>query len=364
MSQKTPHYLAIDEEGFPLTGEIRVTDPDIGSQLLKSIQFAENGAFKTKWGDEEAYVEAFDEPLVIQRVEAPVEVPANVIQGKFNSEKGFVEQKNLWQIWAPYNSEFSFKLDSLTLDEWDRFHGLTTTGIPFVFSRKAQAQFFELLEEFDDDSITYKGQRFAVKPWLPLRKDVHSEEYWSQIYRTEEPGWELGRPAPALLDMLPRLKLPRSKVLILGCGSGNDAAHFAENGHVVTAVDISNEALERGKKKYGHLNINWIQSDLFKLGTEHTHQYDVIFEHTCYCAMNPGERNDLVKTWLRLLAPGGHLMGVFFTMERRSDPPFGGSEWELRERLKKYFQFIFWGRWKQSLGRREGKELFVYAQKK
>lgn len=354
MKTSPARYIAIDEEGYLLSGEKRLTDAEVGSSLLKSLHFADNGAYCTEWGDDKAYVEAFDEPLVIQSVERPEAARSEIL----------TDDQSLWKIWAPYSTEFSFKLDSLSLDEWDRFHGITTTGIPFVFSRKAQAQFFEALEDFDDDSITVGGVQIQIKPWLPERKDVHSESYWSKIYQSEEPRWELGRPTPALVDMLPRLKLPRSKVLVLGCGSGNDAALFAENGHVVTAVDISREALDRAQKKYGHLNIHWVQSDLFALGNEHTHQYDIIFEHTCYCAMNPGDRNRLVKTWLRLLSPGGHLMGVFFTMERRSDPPFGGSEWELRERFKKNFQFIFWGRWRQSIDRREGKELFIYAQKR
>jgi hypothetical protein len=51
-------------------------------------------------------------------------------------------------------------------------------------------------------------------------------------------------------------------------------------------------------------------------------------------------------------------------MDNMQGPPFGGTEWELRERLKKYFHFIFWGRSHESIQRRDGKELTVYAQKK
>jgi hypothetical protein len=70
-----------------------------------------------------------------------------------------------------------------------------------------------------------------------------------------------------------------------------------------------------------------------------------------------------VQKWRELLTEKGLLMGVFFATERRVGPPFGGSEWELRQRLKKHFRFLFWGRWHQSLDRRNGKELFVYAEK-
>ncbi len=343
----TTQYIAIDEEGFPLLGELRVKDPMIAAEILNNVHFAENNAFQTSYQDQKALVEAFDEPFVAQQI---LKIETLTPIG--------------WRILLPYGVEQAFDPKTLSLDEWDRFHGLTTKGIPFVMSRQAQAEFFNLVDEYSDDSITISGEEITLPPWLDSRPDVHTEKYWSQIYQTEEPGWELNQPTPALIDMLPRLKLPKSRVLVLGCGSGNDAAFFAEQGHVVTAVDISPEALSRGKSKYGHLNIHWLEADIFKLGNDHTQSYDIVFEHTCHCAINPSLRPKLVETWRRLLAPGGYLLGVFFAMEKKQGPPFGGTEWELRERLKKYFHFVFWGRWHQSIQRRDGKEFLVYAQKK
>ena len=111
-------------------------------------------------------------------------------------------------------------------------------------------------------------------------------------------------------------------------------------------------------------NINFVQADLFKLPREFEKAFDIIFEHTCYCAINPTRRAELVKIWNRCLVDGGHLMGVFFAFEKRSGPPFGGSEWELRQRLKDSYQPIFWGRWQKSEPRRQGKEFFAYLKKK
>lgn len=337
-------YIAIDEEGYPLLKETRVTDINAGSEILRNIKFAQNGSLMTTWGGVEAIVEAFDEAYVAAQV---LKVSAG------------------WRLLLPYGLEIPFDPHTLTLDDWDRFHGTALNGIPFVFSRKAQGEFFNLVDEFSDDTVTINGEEITLKPWLEPRPDVHTEKFWSHIYQTETPRWELNEATPALKDLLPRLKLPKSRVLVLGCGSGNDAAFFAEHGHVVTAVDISPEAISRGKAKYGHLsNLTWIEQDLFKLGQEHNHSYDLVFEHTCYCAIDPSLRNKMVQAWKKFLAPGGFLMGVFFVMERRSNPPFGGTEWELRQRLKDSFHFVFWGRWHQSIDRRNGKELLVYAQKK
>lgn len=333
-------YIGIDEEGYPLFGETRVTDPVVGSEILNNIRLAENGAFMTTLQGTEAFVEAFDEPLIARHLSKT-------------------------KIMTPFEQEFDYDPKTFTVDEWDRFHGFTKAGIPFVLNRNAQKEMFDLCDDYDDDSITIDKKRIPVRPWMTSVADVQNENFWTNIYKAEEARWELNQPAPALVDMLPRLKMPKSRVLILGCGSGNDAAEFARHGHVVTAVDFSAEALQRAQKKYGTLaGLKFVESDIFKLGDEYTHAFDLVFEHTCFCAIAPERRNDLINVWRKCLAEGGALLGVFFAMEKKGQPPFGGSEWEYRERLKKHFQFLFWGRLHNSIDRRQGKELLIYAKKK
>ena len=339
------HFVQIDEEGFAVSSELTIKDVNSGQEILQNLKLHEGGTLVSTFGDVPVIVEAFDEPYVAQQV----------------SVTG-----NNWEIQTPYDLTFDFSLKSLSLDEWDRFHGYTTQGIPFVMSRKAQASFFNLLEEYDDDSITFAGENYSIPNYWVSEQQVEKEQYWSKIYQDEEsPGWNLNEPAEALKDMVPRLKLVRSRVLVLGCGEGHDAAYFASLGHIVTAVDISPEAISRAKAKYGDQpNLNFLEADLFKLPDNFSHSFDIIFEHTCYCAINPTLRRKLVKVWNRLLTETGYLMGVFFAFEKRQGPPFGGSEWELRQRLKDSYQPVFWGRWKQSVPRRQGKELFIYCKKK
>src|SRR5690606_23315083 len=100
------------------------------------------------------------------------------------------------------------------------------------------------------------------------------------------------------------------------------------------------------------------------LPSELTRQFDVVFEHTFFCAVDPSLRQKVVETWSRLLRDGGHFLGIFFVMDKGERPPFGATEWEIRERLRKKFDFLYWTRWKKSLPHRLGKELVVYAQKK
>ncbi|AFY03161.1 class I SAM-dependent methyltransferase [Bdellovibrio bacteriovorus] len=340
------NFIQIDEEGFALSREVRIQDPIVGQEILQNLKIHEGGTLLSTFGDVAVIVEAFDEPYVAAQVN--------------------LKDDKTWEILLPYGVHYAFELESLSLDEWDRFHGYAANKIPFVMSRKAQATFFNLLEEFGDDFIEFNGKTYDIPAYWPSHKDVEKETYWSQIYQQEEnPGWNLGEPAEALKDMIPRLKISRSRVLVLGCGEGHDAALFAAAGHFVTAVDISPVALERAKKLYGHLpTLTFVQADLFKLPQDFDQSFDVVFEHTCYCAINPERRKELVKIWNRVLVQGGHLMGVFFAFEKRQGPPYGGTEWELRQRLKNHYHPIFWGRWQKSIPRRQGKELFIYTKKK
>ncbi|PWU22084.1 MAG: class I SAM-dependent methyltransferase [Bdellovibrio sp.] len=346
-------WLPIDEEGYPYFGETRVTDQEVGLALLKNLKRHDNGTFETFLNEESYRVENFDDPLVVRTLEE---------RGR-QSRHGHRDDR--WLLHFPYHHTIEHQFTEVIQDEWDRFHGRTPDGIPFVLSRAAQARFFDLVDEFDDDSVTIAGERINLRPWLGSFAAVDSSTYWSHRYQNKDTAFDLQSAAPALVDMLPRMKWPRSRVLVLGCGAGHDAAFFAEHGHLVTGVDFSAEAISAARKNYGDRpGLTWLQADAFQLPAELSHAFDIVFEHTCYCAIEPSRRQELVKVWLRSLAPRGHLMGVFFVHDKPMGPPFGGSEWEVRERLRRRFDFLFWGRWRNSPQGRQGTELFVLAQLK
>ncbi len=338
------HFVQIDEVGRLIYQEKSIRDPQIIKNFFSDLKIHTGGTLISQLNDVPVIVEAFDEPIIAHQIEC---------------------KSNQWILRNIDQIEYTFSLTNLSLDEWDRFHGYCENQLPFVMDRHAQNQFFKLLEDFDDDNIYFGGQSIATPQYWENKIDVEDSNFWTEIYHAEgNPGWNIGDAAPALKDMLPRLKLAKSKIVILGCGEGHDAAYFAQHGHLVTAVDFSEEAISRAQKNYGHIeNLNFIQADVFDLPKDWDQQFDIVFEHTCYCAINPSLRQELVKVWTRLLHHQGYLMGIFFAMEKRKGPPFGGSEWELRERLRKKFQFVFWGRWQQSIEQRQGKELFLYAKK-
>jgi SAM-dependent methyltransferase len=349
-------FIQIDDEGYFLSSGIRITDEEYGQSLLENLRI-DGKAYVTESQDQKVFVEAFDEPLVARSVDRAAGTQ--------------------WILNLPYQSTVTFDLSTLCVDDWDRFHGRTSSGLPFVLSRSAQMQFFDLVDSFDDDSITVDGKRFEIKTLNQLDKlslderlDINGAEFWSESYRKwvsaeTTPAWELNEPAKPLREVVPQIKIPKSRICILGCGLGNDAAFLASLGHIVTAVELSPDALLKAREKHPEgANLKFVEADAFQFAKKFRGEFDIIFEHTFFCAIDPDRRQELVQAWRSLLIEGGHLLAIFYVFERLGGPPFGTSEWEVRELLSDNFEFLNWTRWKTSIERRMGRELVVYARKR
>jgi len=342
--------IAVDEEGFFKTPEgLRLEDPEPCKSWLAGFRQEPMGPCTFSYDGEEILVEPFDKPYVAQQV--------------------YRDGPRL-EILMPYGLRQKVKLSSLCLDEWDRFHGLTLNDngneIPFVMTRKAQAELFSLLDAFDDDSVTLGDQQISTPAFYKTDADVNSAEFWTEKYRkSEPPRWDMKKHQPAMDSILPQLKLLKGRFLVPGCGRGHDANRLAQIGHIVEAIDISQEALEQAKDLHPPLpRLQFLKGDIFAWPETHAESYDYIFEHTCFCAISPSRRKELIKSYFQCLDIGGHLLGIFFVHAERGGPPYGCSEWELKELLKPYFDVRYWTRSKVSEGFRQGIELIVYAEKK
>lgn len=343
----TDRFIIIDEHGdvFLDADAPALTDASQIQEVFHNLKLNEKYGLETEFQDEKYIVESFDHPLQIIAIE-------------LKDKKIYLQTKQN-HLFVADNSKWS-------VDEWDRFNGLTTGHAPFVLTEKAQDQLFNCVDSYDDEGFVAKGEYIATIPYYIDTIDIEKSQYWMNLYKTESnPRFNLDEPAEAFKDMISRIKLPKSRILVLGAGEGHDAALFAQAGHLVTAVDFSKEAIVRGKEKYADLhNLHFHELNIFHIPQEWNHTFDVVIEHTCFCAIPPDQRNELVRLWRRMLHEEGQLLAVFFAMEKRPGPPYGSTEWEIRKRLQDYFQFLFWGRWRQSIPRRQGRELFVLAKKR
>ncbi len=341
------YFLSIDQEGHLMSEGRRLNDNAFGKTILENL-FVDNRVYKSTYESKTCGIYNFDHPLIVQFVEKSVD--------------------KLKLIFL-YEYELSISASELMLDEWDRFCGYTEKGIAFVFSRKAQAAFFDLLDEFTDESITLDGQEYVLPNFLPNSSEVN-EKFWTNKYiewkdTGEKPGWDLKKAHPAISDVLPQIKMNKASIAVLGAGAAHDAAFLATKGHIVTAFDISAEAIEKAKSLYPETtNLKYVQADMLaEIPEQYRHQFDLVFEHTFFCAINPAERKTAVQTYKNLLHEEGHILGIFFVITTEPGPPFGATEWELNQRFEKSFRPLYWTRWTNSPTGREAWELVAYLQK-
>lgn len=335
------NLLRIDELGIIFEGDKKLMDLEFCSHLLSNLKRNENGSFSTHLNSVEYTIHCFDQPLIVYSVR------------KENDDKLLCR--------SSYGFEFSILLSNIKVDPWDRFHSRSMDEIPCVLLPEAQAEFFDLCDEYDDDSFTMNGKTFEV---LPLMNSARVEGDWDDRYKNQDTGWDLGAPAVPIMHMIKELKLLKSRILILGAGKGHEALALAEQGHSVTAVDISVTAGKEFFAKHGRINnLTWVTADFFKLPEDFYGQFDLFIEHTCFCAVDYVDREKLTKVWKRCLAPRGALLGLFFIMDKESGPPFGATEWEIRQRLKKDYRILYWHRPTNSHPARAGRELIVYAER-
>jgi SAM-dependent methyltransferase len=68
-------------------------------------------------------------------------------------------------------------------------------------------------------------------------------------------------------------------------------------------------------------------------------QFDWLFEHTLFCAINPGERDDYVRAVRRWLKPDGQYLAVnYLIIEDAEGPPFPVTRDELWQRFSSHFE--------------------------
>ena len=181
---------------------------------------------------------------------------------------------------------------------------------------------------------------------------------WNRRYAECDTPWDKGEAHPVLRDMITRGALS-GRILVPGCGTGHDVRALAERGMDVTGLDVAPLAVEaacRFPRKGGE---TYELGDLFSLPPDRRGAFDGVFEHTCFCAIDPARRADYVEAVAAALRPGGRLLSVFFTDPDNGGegPPFGCTVAELDALFGRKFRLLEQHRELATYPEREGREL-------
>lgn len=99
-------------------------------------------------------------------------------------------------------------------------------------------------------------------------------------------------------------------------------------GAEVIGADISPTAIETCKKEIDSSvgNVKFVEADFFKTELE---TFDLIFDHTFFCAITPQMRKDWGKRMAALICKDGHLLTIIYPLPRDPEnvdtitgPPF------------------------------------------
>jgi 23S rRNA (uracil-5-)-methyltransferase RumA len=213
------------------------------------------------------------------------------------------------------------------------------------------------------DQFPHTSHVEAVALFEKTELPLLDASYWNQRWEEAKTGWDLGAPTPPIQHYLDQLSSDDRSILIPGAGNGYEAEHLWNRGfRNVFVVDLSPIPLEAFKKRNPSFpSERLICGDFFELQGS----FDLIIEHTFFCALSPQLRDNYVKKMAELLAPQGKLVGLLFTRPLTSEgPPFGGSIEEYEERFSPYFDLLQGEITSLSISPRLGNEWFFEFQKK
>ena len=153
---------------------------------------------------------------------------------------------------------------------------------------------------------------------------------WSIRYALGRPAWDLGGPHPELVARLaedPSLGVEggRGRALVPGSGLGHDAEALAKAGWAVTAVDFASELEPLVEGRFGPLGCRFVATDA--LTFEDDDPYDLLFDHTFFCAIHPEDRPAFGELAGRLVVSGGRVCSIVFPAEKPLES--GGPPWGM-----------------------------------
>lgn len=152
---------------------------------------------------------------------------------------------------------------------------------------------------------------------------------WNRRYEGGDTPWDKGGAHPVLCNLLTHGALS-GRVLVPGCGAGHDVRELARRGLEVVGLDVAPLAVAQARAHPPADGETYRLADLFDLPPDLRGAFDGVFEHTCFCAIDPSLRGAYVEAVVSALKPGGRLLAVFYAdPDHDEGPPFGCTKGEL-----------------------------------
>ena len=143
------------------------------------------------------------------------------------------------------------------------------------------------------------------------------ETGWDGIYHRyplERLPWELGRPRRVLVELVESGNVAQGKALDLCCGAGTNPVYLAKNGFDVTALDISDRAVEYALEKahQAGTDIEFLIGDFSSLPLKRE-KFVFAFDFGCFHHVGLENRRVFIEGVHRVLETNGSYLMVCFS---------------------------------------------------
>jgi SAM-dependent methyltransferase len=140
---------------------------------------------------------------------------------------------------------------------------------------------------------------------------------WNERYKKGDTPWETGQPSSELQRVLAEAAIRPCRTLELGCGAGASAVWLAQQGFEVTALDLSELAVERARRKASDagVRVHFHVADVLKPPTDLVGPFDFFFDRGCYHVVRREDVTAHLETLRRLTRPG--TLGLVLTGNAR-----------------------------------------------
>lgn len=153
--------------------------------------------------------------------------------------------------------------------------------------------------------------------------------------------WSQGGSHPALVAWLnaeaPDAVRPGCRVVVVGCGVGDDANELLLRGFDVTAFDFCPTAVAWAQRRFPQHASCFVHADACRAPSHWRHRFDLVVEVNTLPTVQPDRRGELLRGITQLLHPNGMTIVVCpgrdddASLEGLSRPPYPLCERELRE---------------------------------
>ncbi|MFZ6182350.1 methyltransferase domain-containing protein [Nannocystis pusilla] len=239
-------------------------------------------------------------------------------------------------MWAAFGRHAGAPVRAVAVDAFARHATLSVDDPARPGLRLTPAEFEAFVDVIAPVARAIRAELFVRTPDV-AGANPGEARFWDPLFAADAGGWELGRAAPPLVAWFSEHVPKGMQALVPGCGRGHEARLLAALEATVTAIDLAPTAIAQAQAMTpAGLAITFAVQDLFaRIGQPPA--FDLVVEHTCFCAIDPARRDDYVTAVADSLLPGGMLVGLFYAHGRPGGPPFTTDRAEVERRFAPRF---------------------------